>query len=66
MLEGGRTLTRQVLGGHSSHSQSERIVHFGLGAAQGVDLEIRWPSGAVQSLTGVEADQLLVAEEPAQ
>lgn len=65
-LPGSRLLTRQVLGGHSSHSQSERIVHFGLGSAQIADLQIRWPSGVVQDLPGVTADQLLLAEEPSQ
>ncbi len=46
-------------------SQSMVPVHFGVGQAQRVDrIEVRWPSGAVQSLRDVPVDQLLVVEEP--
>jgi len=39
-------------------------VHFGLGAARSVDeLEIRWPSGTVQVLKDVTADQILAVRE---
>ena len=38
-------------------------VHFGLGPARTVDVEIRWPSGAVQVLTDVAADQVLEVRE---
>jgi len=40
-------------------------VHFGLGSATQVTVEIRWPSGVVQSLGVVKADQRLQIEEPA-
>jgi len=40
-------------------------VHFGLGPDTLVPkVEIRWPSGIRQTLTGVKADQFLVVEEP--
>ena len=40
-------------------------LHFGLGASDTVDeIEIRWPSGTVQTLTGVPADQILPVTEP--
>jgi len=43
---------------------SDRRVHFGLGAAARVDkLEITWPSGIQQTLTGVKADQILTVRE---
>ncbi|HEU0074114.1 MAG TPA: CRTAC1 family protein [Dehalococcoidia bacterium] len=46
-------------------SQSMIPVHFGTGAARRVDrVEVRWPSGAVQTLREVDADQRLVVEEP--
>jgi hypothetical protein len=45
--------------------QSDARPHFGLGAHAKVDrLEIRWPSGRVQVLTGIAADQILKIKEP--
>ena len=39
-------------------------VHFGTGTAKTIDrVEIRWPSGAVQVLRDVPADQLLTVRE---
>ena len=49
----------------SIFSASDPRVHFGLGDATQVDLEIRWPSGGVQALKGVAANQILEVEEPA-
>ena len=50
----------------SYNSASDRRVHFGLGAASVADtVELWWPSGARQELTGVKADQLLKVVEPA-
>ncbi len=41
-------------------------IHFGLGAANKADkVEVRWPSGAVQTLTGLEAGRRHVITEPA-
>ncbi len=40
-------------------------VHFGLADARVADeIEIRWPSGTVQTLKNVAADQILKAKEP--
>jgi hypothetical protein len=48
-------------------SASDKRVHFGLGGNTIVkSLKIDWPSGAVQTLTNVKADQLLVVRENAQ
>jgi hypothetical protein len=46
-------------------SSSDKRVHFGLGA-EGVaeKVEIRWPSGIVQALEAVPADQILQVDEP--
>jgi len=39
-------------------------VHFGLGKAEKVDvLEIRWPSGQVDTLKDVKANQLVFVKE---
>ena len=47
-------------------SSSAGPVHFGLGANATVDLvEIRWPSGIVQQMKDVAADQVVMIKEPA-
>ena len=46
-------------------SSSHFGVHFGLGKTAVVEeIEIRWPSGIVQRLKGVKADQFLKVDEP--
>ena len=46
-------------------SASDPRVHFGLGdSATASCVEIRWPSGIVQTLTGAKADQMLQVDEP--
>ena len=50
----------QVLGGGSYLSASTYGVHLGLGARRQVDeLTIRWPSGTVDTLKGIQANQRL-------
>lgn len=50
--------TRLVSGGSSYCSQSETVATFGLGADSTVEsLEIRWPSGAVQTLADLEINR---------
>ncbi len=45
-------------------SSSAGPVHFGLGQNAAADLvEIRWPSGTVQQLRDVAADQVLTVKE---
>jgi hypothetical protein len=46
-------------------SSSDKRVHFGLGADRTIrEVEIRWPSRAVQVLRNVPADQVLEVKEP--
>jgi hypothetical protein len=46
-------------------SSSDKRLHFGLGPeVTAKEIEIRWPSGIVQTLRNVAADQLLKIEEP--
>lgn len=46
-------------------SASDRRVHFGLGAETSVaSVEVRWPSGTLQRLGDVGADQVLTVTEP--
>ncbi len=47
-------------------SASDPRVHFGLGSdSLAAKVEIQWPSGTVQTLVDVRADQLLEVNEPA-
>lgn len=47
--------------------QREAYLHVGLGAAQQADrVNVTWPSGITQELTGVAARQVMVLEEPTQ
>ncbi len=49
----------------SYQSASDKRVHFGLGRDSSVQLvEITWPSGKVQTLRDVPADQFLAVKEP--
>jgi hypothetical protein len=62
----GRTLYNHVTTSVGFMSSSDKRVHFGLGAETGIaSLEIRWPSGAVQTLKNVKCDQILKVDEPA-
>jgi len=55
---------REVLSGSSYISQSDLRQHFGLGTAKEADeIEVRWPSGQVDRIKGVAADQFIVIEE---
>jgi enediyne biosynthesis protein E4 len=47
-------------------SASDLAVHFGLGDEPSVSLEIRWPSGTIQQIQKVSANQRLEIEEPPQ
>jgi enediyne biosynthesis protein E4 len=54
----------EVRSGGSYFSQSDLRVHFGIGKATKVDLlEIRWPSGLVQSFNDVKPNQLIYVKE---
>jgi len=54
---GDLTQMREILGG-LGRQEDERVAHFGLGDRTQVDrLEIRWPSGQIDVLTDIPADQ---------
>ncbi len=59
----GQTNHMSTAVGYSSSSHDG--VHFGLGKLETVDqIEIRWPSGTLQVLKDVKADQVLKVVEP--
>jgi hypothetical protein len=60
----GRRQVQEVRSGGGYNSQSDFRLHFGLGKATQVEgLEIRWPSGIVQKLSAVKANQILSVTE---
>ena len=62
---GGRTYVQECRCPSGFLSQSDPRVHFGLGRAARVErIQIRWPSGTVQTLADVSADQILRVTEP--
>ena len=61
----GRVLYNHVAISVGFMSSSDKRVHFGLGPESRISsLEIRWPSGIVQTLKNVSADQFLKIDEP--
>jgi len=54
----------EVRSGGGYFSQNDLRVHFGLGKAEKVDvLEIRWPSGQVDTLKDVKVNQVIYVKE---
>jgi enediyne biosynthesis protein E4 len=57
VVAGGMTQTDEIHSGGSYLSQNDMRLHFGLGAATKIDrIEIRWPSGTIDTLTNLPAD----------
>jgi hypothetical protein len=63
-IAAGRRQLRTVSSSVGYASSSDLTVHFGIAQATRAVVEIRWPSGAVQSLGEVAADQRLEIAEP--
>jgi hypothetical protein len=60
----GRTQMREVKSGSSYLGQNDLRVHFGLGEITRVEtLEVRWPTGDVETIRDVAADQILTITE---
>ncbi len=64
-LPDGHTLYNQATTSVGYASSSEPVVRFGLGPNRTVSkVEIRWPGGGVQQLTGVSAGHIIEVEQP--
>jgi hypothetical protein len=59
----GKQQAQEVLSQSSYLSVNDFRLHFGLGAAQAADLEVRWPSGQKQKFSGVKADRIVTIRE---
>jgi enediyne biosynthesis protein E4 len=65
VADDGRQQSAFVSTAGSYISASDKRAHFGLGSSKKVkSLEITWPSGVVQRLESVAADQILTVKEP--
>jgi enediyne biosynthesis protein E4 len=54
----------EVRSGGSYLSQNDLRIHFGIGKAEKVDLlEIRWPSGQIDTLKDIKPNQLIFVKE---
>jgi hypothetical protein len=64
IVAGGMTQTDEIHSGGSYLSQNDLRVHFGLGSATKIEsLEIRWPSGAIDTAKDLAADQFYAVLE---
>jgi hypothetical protein len=66
LVADGHQQLQELRSGGGYISQSDFRLHFGLGKAAKVDrLEIRWPSGLVDKLENVQANQIVTIKEGA-
>jgi hypothetical protein len=64
VASGGAKQWHMLRSGSSYLSQSELVLTFGLGDATKADtVEVQWPSGQVEKLSGLAADQTVTIEE---
>ena len=62
---GGRVQAQEVLSQSGYLSAGDPRLHFGLGTATTVDIEIHWPLGLVEKYTALSAGQLVTIREGA-
>ncbi|NQT16271.1 MAG: CRTAC1 family protein [Planctomycetes bacterium] len=64
LTAGDRTWMRQSIAGNGFQASNERKIIFGLDRAERVDrLEVRWPSGAVETFEDLDVDQEIAIVE---
>lgn len=64
IVSGNLTQTDEVRSGDSYISQSDLRLHFGLDKRTKVDLiEVRWPSGVVDKITGASVNKIVTIKE---
>jgi hypothetical protein len=64
LTAGGRTQVREVRSGSSYLGQHDLRVHIGLGRATTIErMEVRWPNGQMETVTGVAANQSVTITE---
>ncbi len=65
LTAGGKTQTARKKSTTGYLSQNDPRMHFGLAKNELVDrIEITWPSGKVQTIENIKANQILEVKEP--
>jgi enediyne biosynthesis protein E4 len=65
LTSGGKVYTAQKKSTTGYLSQNDPRIHFGLAKNEMIDkIEIRWPSGKLQVLENIKANQILPVKEP--
>jgi enediyne biosynthesis protein E4 len=62
---GGKVQAQEVMAQSSYLSVNDRRLHFGLGAANKADIDVRWPGGRTEKFPEVRAGQLISITEGA-
>ncbi|MCP4424191.1 MAG: CRTAC1 family protein, partial [Chloroflexi bacterium] len=62
-LPDGTQLIREWYAGSSYLSSEDPRLHFGLGDAEVVDVEIRWPDGSAAEIAGVSVNRLIQSKK---
>jgi hypothetical protein len=60
---GGKVQAQELMSQSSYLSANDPRLHFGLGSETTADIEVHWPSGLVESLKSVAANQLVTVRE---
>ena len=60
---GSKVQVQEVMSQSSYVSANDPRLHFGLGAADSVELEVRWPLGTIEAYKNVPADRLITLQE---
>jgi len=60
---GGKLQVQEVMSQTSYLSANDPRLHFGLGTSNMVEVEVRWPSGLVETLSSIPANHLLTVIE---
>jgi hypothetical protein len=61
----GQQQLQQVSGGSGFCAENQRRLHFGVGKVGAIErVEIRWPSGRIQTMTSLETNKIYKVQEP--
>jgi hypothetical protein len=64
IIDKGKTQTRWRMSSSGYLSQSDYRIHFGVGESDQIEkVEIRWPTGKIQSLSNVKVNQIIKITE---
>jgi hypothetical protein len=60
---GGKVQVQEAMSQSSYVSSNDPRLHFGLGSAESVDIEVRWPLGLVEQHKSVQVNRLITLKE---